>query len=105
MPAMQAGRSGPCSACGHRIEQGEVIDFTMAEGPRHMACSDKPGSYRTNRYVTECRLCGAELAKGRARITNYETQVDGVYQQHWFAVCVDAMTCNGRIEIQKAGKA
>lgn len=97
MPLMPAERPGACAACGARIERGEVIEYQLAVGPRHLSCVDRPAALRRNRYRTSCQWCGAELRPGVGLLTVLEAADGPRWRREWRASCEDVHACNARL--------
>lgn len=97
MPRLQADRTGACAACGGPIERGEVIEYQLAVGPRHLTCVDRPAALRRNRYRTACGLCGLVLRPGEGLLSVAETATQSAYEREWRAVCADTGACDARI--------
>lgn len=80
------------------IEIGERIDYQRAIGPRHLACADRAGRARRNKYPTKCHLCGHALKAAQGALNCIETQDEsGAYRRRWVASCVDVEACRGRL--------
>lgn len=97
MPRMQAERTGTCAACGARIDRGEVIEYQLATGPRHLTCVDRPADLRRNRYRTACQWCGVELRPGEGLLEVSEAEGGGTWARTWRASCVDVAGCDARL--------
>lgn len=103
MPTIAARRPGPCAACGALIERGELVEYQLAHGARHLACVDRPADLRRNRYVTECHFCRVILTASKGLLSVVEAEAGGRWVRIWRASCDDVGACNGRIRGQGQG--
>jgi hypothetical protein len=105
MPVITAKREGPCSGegCPDRIQVGERIDFTHAQGARHLACVERP-AIRVNLYRMTCDQCHGWIPKGQARVKVLESpQPDGTFAKAYRATCLDTIACFDRIAARNRG--
>ncbi|SEN36786.1 hypothetical protein SAMN05444354_1446 [Stigmatella aurantiaca] len=90
MPVIVAKRRGPCAACSLTSEEGEIITYERAVGPRHMACSERNATRWRNLFVMPCALWGVRLQRGQGELTIDECVTDGeAWRLSWQACCVD----------------
>ena len=102
MPVIEARRSGPCGACGGRIVVGERIDYTLADGPRHLVCADRDGTeWRTNRHPKPCHVCGSLVPRGKGRLEVVERETASGWERTWLVSCADVEACNRRLSGRK----
>lgn len=87
MPTIVTKRPGRCSVCRARIGRGEYAAFTAATGTVHPECVGGR-AVRTNAHATACRVCGRELAAGRAQLQLVEHQEGEIFRKEWRAACL-----------------
>ena len=97
MPRISAARPGLCAACGARVERGEVVEYQLAVGVRHLACVDRPAALRRNLYRTACQYCGVELRPGAGLLEVSEAAAGPRWLRTWRAACEDVHACNARL--------
>lgn len=98
VPVLVAARRGLCAVCALTIDEGELIRYERAVGPRHVACSDLSATRRRNRYPSSCELCGVMLRSGEGMLADVEHPGShGTWKHRWLVRCADALACDARI--------